>query len=142
MPAREARELTIGALSRRTGVHIETIRYYERIGLLPAPMRSPAGHRRYDEAALRRLAFIARCRALGFSLAEVRNLLRLVDDRSVTCAEVRQMTLAHASEVRRKIADLEALERVLSEMAARCHGNAVPDCPIIDALYEREGGGR
>lgn len=128
-------EYAIGELSKRTGVHIETIRYYERIAVMPAPPRSEAGHRRYGRAHLNRLRFIARSRDLGFSLDEIRNLLSLVDNRSYTCAEVREMTLGHAAKVRRKIADLEKLERALADMAGQCEGGEVPDCAIIDALY-------
>ena len=133
---------TIGALSKGTGCHIETIRYYERIGLLPEPPRSQGGHRLYEEDHLRRLAFIRRSRELGFTLEEVRGLLRLVDGGSYTCAEVKTLTLDHAAEVRRKIADLRKLERVLKEMAAECDGSEVPECPIIDALYQGRHQGR
>ncbi len=130
---------TIGALSKGTGCHIETIRYYERIGLMPKPPRSPGGHRLYEEDHLRRLTFIRRSRELGFTLAEVRGLLRLVDGGSYTCAEVKALTLDHAAEVRRKVADLRKLERVLKEMAAECDGGEVPQCPIIDTLYQERG---
>ncbi len=126
--------LGIGALSKRTGVHIETIRYYERIGLIPPPPRTAGRHRVYDEAMARRLAFIARMRALGFTLDEVRTFLALVDGGRYSCAQVRDLTLAHRETVRRKIADLQALEAALGDMAAACHGDAVPDCPIIDRL--------
>ncbi len=130
---------TIGALSKGTSCHIETIRYYERIGLMPKPPRSPGGHRLYEEDHLRRLTFIRRSRELGFTLEEVRGLLRLVDGGSYTCAEVKALTLDHAAEVRRKVADLRRLERVLKEMAAECDGGEVPECPIIDALYQGRG---
>ena len=126
---------TIGALSKGTGCHIETIRYYERIGLMPKPSRSPGGHRLYEDDHLRRLTFIRRSRELGFTLEEVRGLLRLVDGGSYTCAEVKALTLDHAAEVRRKVADLRKLERVLADMAAECEGGEVPECPIIDALF-------
>ena len=127
---------TIGVLSKGTGCNIETIRYYERIGLMPKPPRSPGGHRLYEEDHLRRLTFIRRSRELGFTLEEVRGLLRLVDGGSYTCAEVKALTLDHAAEVRRKVADLRKLERVLKEMAAECDGGEVPECPIIDTLYQ------
>ncbi len=126
---------TIGALSKGTGCNIETIRYYERIGLLPEPPRSPGGHRLYGEDHLRRLTFIRRSRELGFTLDEVRGLLRLVDGGSYTCTEVKALTLDHAAELRRKVADLRRMKRVLEEMAAECEGGEVPECPIIDALY-------
>ncbi len=131
------RPLTIGGLSKGTGCNIETIRYYERIGLMPTPPRSQGGHRLYDEEHLKRPTFIRRSRELGFTLKEVRDLLRLVDGGSYTCAEVRTLTLDHAGEVRRKIEDLRKLEDVLKEMAAQCEGGEVPQCPIIDALYRK-----
>ncbi len=127
---------TIGVLSKGTGCNIETIRYYERIRLMPKPPRSPGGHRLYEDDHLRRLTFIRRSRELGFTLEEVRGLLRLVDGGSYTCAEVKTLTLDHAAEVRRKVADLRKLERVLREMAAECAGGEVPECPIIDTLYQ------
>lgn len=131
-----ARGISIGQLSRRTGVHIETIRYYERIDVMPRPPRSSSGQRRYDHGFVKRLNFIARARRLGFSLKDIRGLLCLVDNNNYTCKQVRQMTLDHADEARRKIADLRKLERSLRHMAARCHGDHVPDCPIIDALFD------
>ena len=128
--------LTIGKLSDRTGCNIETIRYYERIGLMPAPPRTAGGHRLYSADHEKRLTFIRRSRKLGFTLQEVRGLLRLVDGGEYTCAEVKTLTLDHASEIRRKIADLKKMERVLKGMAAQCEGDLVPECPIIDALFE------
>jgi MerR family mercuric resistance operon transcriptional regulator len=128
--------LTIGALSKQTGCNIETIRYYERIGLLPAPPRSEGGHRIYGEDHLKRLTFVRRSRELGFTLQEVRGLLRLVDGGDFTCADVKALTLDHAAEIRRKIVDLRKMERVLKEMASQCEANEVPACPIIDALFE------
>lgn len=132
-PITTARGLTIGAVSRRTDCNVETIRYYERIGLLPRPPRSAGGQRAYDAPHVRRLRFIRRGRELGFTLAQVRQLLALVD-RDATCAEVRVITLAHLGEVRGKIADLRRLERVLADTARRCRGGRVPDCPVIEAL--------
>jgi MerR family mercuric resistance operon transcriptional regulator len=129
-----ASRLTIGVLSKRTGCNIETIRYYERIGLLPAPPRTRGGHRLYDETHLKRLTFVRRSRELGFTLDDVRGLLQLVDGGHYTCAEVRDMTLKHLDEIRSKVADLRRLERVLEEMAAQCTGDDVPECPVIDAL--------
>ena len=131
-----AKGLSIGALSRDTGVNIETIRYYERIGVMPAPERSVGGFRRYREDHLKRLNFVRRGRELGFSLADLRGLLRLVDGHAYTCAQVRALTLEHLGETRRKIADLRRLEQVMADLAAKCTGRRVPDCPIIDALFE------
>jgi MerR family mercuric resistance operon transcriptional regulator len=127
--------LTIGALSRRTGVNIETIRFYERVGILPKPPRSAGGHRIYDERQLMRLGFVRRSRELGFSLDEVRGLLQLVDGGRYTCAEVKAITLDHLTDVRRKIADLRRLERTLADVAGKCRGGKVPDCPVIEALF-------
>ncbi len=132
--------LTIGDLSRRTGVKVETIRYYERIGVLPRPHRTGGGHRSYDEAELKRLGFVRRARELGFALQDVRALLALVDGGDYSCAEVRDMTLHHLGAVRRRIADLRRMERVLRAMAAECVGGQVPDCPIVDALFESRHG--
>jgi MerR family mercuric resistance operon transcriptional regulator len=127
--------LAIGALSSRTGVNIETIRFYERIGILPRPPRSPGGHRVYDEDHLKRLSFVRRSRELGFSLDEVRGLLQLVDGGEYTCAEVKAITLGHLADIRRKIADLRRLERTLAELAGKCRGTRVPDCPVVETLF-------
>ncbi len=128
--------LSRGQLAKQSGCKGETIRYYEQIGLLPPPPRTEGGHRMYGEEHLRRLSFIRRSRELGFTLKEIRDLLRLVDGGAYSCAEVRALTLDHLRDVRRKIADLKRLDRVLSEMAARCEGGEIPECPIIDALFE------
>ncbi|MBI5136063.1 MAG: helix-turn-helix domain-containing protein [Nitrospirae bacterium] len=127
---------SIGALAARTGVNAETIRYYERIGLLPRPRRTDGGHRLYDHGQRKRLVFIRRARELGFSVEEVRELLRLVDGGDHTCAEVKSVTVRHLADVRRKLADLGKLERTLGTISARCAGGLVPDCPILDALFE------
>ncbi len=129
----------IGTLSKRTGCNVETIRYYERIGLLPRAVRSQGGHRLYGEAESRRLGFIRRTRELGFTLDQVRTLLKLVDGGRYTCAHVKHITVHHLDEVRRKLADLRKIERVLAKMAAQCDGGTVPKCPVIDALFDRAG---
>ena len=129
-------EFTIGELSRRTGVKVETIRYYEKSGIMPDPPRSTGGYRIYRETHLNRLRFIRRCRQLGFSMGDIEGLLRLVDEHGYTCAEVRSLTLAHADTVGQKIRDLQRLEATLREIASRCTGEQVPDCPIIDALLD------
>lgn len=131
-----AHDFLIGDLSKRTGVNIETVRYYEKIGLVPSPPRTGGGHRLYRDTHLKRLNFIRRSRELGFTLDEIRNLLGLVDG-GHTCGEVREATLSHIESIRRKIADLRRMERTLAGTAARCEGGSTPDCPIIDALYER-----
>jgi MerR family transcriptional regulator, mercuric resistance operon regulatory protein len=128
--------LSRGALAARIGCNIETIRYYEQAGLLPPPPRSQGGHRLYGRDLVKRLNFVRRSRDLGFTLAEIRVLLRLVDGGKYTCAQVEAMALDHLREIRRKISDLNKLKKVLEAMAAQCTGNKVPECPIIDALYD------
>lgn len=125
---------TIGELAKATATKVETIRYYERIGLLPAPDRSSGNYRLYGETELRRLSFIRRARNLGFPLDQVRALLTLADRRDQPCATVDELAKAHLLEVRRKIADLQALERELSEMISHCSHGAIGDCRIIEAL--------
>jgi MerR family mercuric resistance operon transcriptional regulator len=127
--------LTIGALSEQSGVNIETIRYYETIGVMPTPARSGGGYRIYGPDEVKRLHFVRRGRELGFSLDDLRGLLRLVDGHRFTCAQVRMLTVDHLAEVRSKITDLRRIERVMADMVAQCTGNRVPDCPIIDALF-------
>jgi len=131
--------LTRGALAVHARCNIETIRYYERVGLLPPPPRSAGGHRLYGEGLVRRVNFVRRSRDLGFSIEHIRELLRLVDGGAYTCGEVEKLARDHVREIRRKIADLRRLQRVLETMAARCSGDAVPDCPIIDALFDPDG---
>jgi len=132
--------LTIGTLARSAGVSVQTIRYYERIGVMPAPPRSHGGQRQYDLAHMRRLGFIRRGRELGFSLDEIRGLLRLVDGGAYSCGEVKDLMVQHLEEVRVRIAALAGLERRLAEIAARCGGGPMPDCPIIDALLDARPG--
>jgi MerR family mercuric resistance operon transcriptional regulator len=127
--------IQIGELSKRTGCNIETIRYYERISLLPAPTRSDGRYRIYETADVRRLAFVRRARELGFTLDEVRTLLALsANDGQGACAEVRELAARHLVEVRAKIADLRAMERVQADAVKRCTVGELPGCPIIDAL--------
>ena len=130
---RRSGDFTIGSLSRRTAVNIETIRYYERAGLMPAPPRTSGGHRLYGSDHERRLKFIRRSRELGFSVDEVRALLGLVDG-GYTCGEVQALTLKHLAEVRKKVADLQRLEATLADISSRCEGGKLPDCPVVEAL--------
>lgn len=129
------REYLIGEASKRSGVHIETIRYYERVGVMPKPLRSSGGQRVYDSEQLRRLSFIKRCRELGFSLNEVRDLFALVDGGNQTCNEVHSLTVNHLKDVRKKISDMRKLERVLKDMSDQCTRGNVPECPVVDALF-------
>jgi MerR family mercuric resistance operon transcriptional regulator len=136
--AEEAELLTRGTLAVRSGCNIETIRYYERIGILPPPPRTEGGHRLYGQDLIKRLTFVRRSRELGFTLEEIRQLLRLVDGSNYTCAQVETLAHAHAHDIREKIADLRKLKSVLEAMASQCTGGEVPECPIIDALFDSQ----
>ncbi len=131
-----AKGLSRGELARRTGCNLETIRYYERIGLMPDPPRRGSGYRVYDAGHVSRLRFILRAREAGFTIEEIRGLLALVDSGTQTCAEVKERTERHLAEVRAKIADLGRIERVLAATAAQCSGTEVPHCPILEALAD------
>src|SRR5438477_6213525 len=127
--------LSIGELSRQTGVNIETIRYYERVKVLPAPPRTMRGRRRYGPAETRTLAFIRRSRELGFTLDEIRALLALsAKNGQGACTEARELAAAHLGEVKAKIADLRAMERVLADTVRRCDAGEAPGCPLIETL--------
>ncbi len=134
-PAEPAASFSIGELSRRTGVNIETIRYYERIQILPAPPRSSNGRRVYGPMERWTLAFVRRARELGFTLGEIRTLLTLSAENSpATCAEVRGIAAAHLTDIRAKIADLRAMERVLAQAVELCDAGEIPGCPVIETL--------
>lgn len=126
--------LTRGALARATGCNIETIRYYEKIGLLSDPPRTQAGYRIYGQAHAGRLRFILRARALGFTIDDIRGLLGLDDGVVPGCAEVKARTERHLVDVRDKIARLQRIEAILAATAAKCSGEDVPNCPVLDAL--------
>ena len=121
-------------LALRTGCNLETIRYYEKIGMMPEPPRTASGYRIYDDTHVARLRFILRGRELGFSIEELRGLLSLVDRGTQTCAEVQALTERHLANVRTKIADLRRIEKVLADTAARCSGEEVPECPVLETL--------
>lgn len=126
--------LSIGDLARRTGVHIETIRYLEKVGLLAEPDRTEGGHRLFDETHVRALGFIKRARELGFPPGDVRTMLALGGPGNACCDEVRSIAVHHLGQVRSKLADLARLERLLASTIERCSGGHVPDCPVIDML--------
>lgn len=126
--------LTIGALAKRAGTNVETIRYYERVGLLPPPARTGGNYRAYAPAHLARLSFIRRSRDLGFSIDAVRNLLRLDDEKRRDCGSVGKIARAHLGEVERKIKDLNALRRELRGLMAQCDKGRVESCRVIEAL--------
>ena len=129
--------IPIGALAKRTGVQIETIRYYERVGLLPKADRITNGRRAYGESDVKRLGFIKRSRDMGFSQDEVRNLLKLADGGASSCSEVRTLATSHLHDIRAKLSDLRRMERVLKNTVSQCVGEGAPVCPVLDALSAR-----
>ena len=126
--------IAIGELSQRTSCNIETIRYYERIGLLPSPDRQ-GRYRRYAATDIRRLTFVRRAREFEFTLDEVRALLMLSSaDGRRACADVREISATHLAGVRARIAGLRAIERVLAATIRQCDAGEQPGCPLIEAL--------
>ena len=132
------RTISRGELARRTGVNIETIRYFERIGILATPERTEGGHRIYDERHVRTLAFVRRARGLGFTPGEVRAIVELGGPGKACCAEVQSIAARHLEQVRAKIADLLDIERLLAATVERCSGGSDPDCPVIDMIEHPE----
>lgn len=130
--------LSIGAVAKQTGCTVPTIRYYEEIGLLPPVGRTGSGQRNYGDAALRRLAFIRRCRDFGFSIDQVRELVGLVDQPDKPCIEVREIAALHLIDVRRKLDQLRALEASLDAFVCSCDtacaGGRAVDCTILEDL--------
>jgi MerR family transcriptional regulator, mercuric resistance operon regulatory protein len=132
MPA--PRGFPIGVLSERSGVNIETIRYYEKVDLLRKPVRSPGGYRLYQPSDVDRLSFLRQARDLGFSLDEIRRLLELVDQKSRSCRKVHDIAAGHLAEVRQKIGDLRRLEGVLADLVTACARGSMPICPLLESL--------
>jgi DNA-binding transcriptional MerR regulator len=126
--------LSIGALAKATGTKVETIRWYERVGMLPAPARTPGNYRAYGPAHLDRLSFIRRARDLGFSLDQVRELFRLADRENEACEAIDQVAREHLAEIDRKIADLMALRRELDDLIGQGGHGTVAECRIVQAL--------
>lgn len=129
---------SIGELARQTGTKVETIRYYERAGLMPVPERTSGNYRAYGDAELKRLSFIRRARDLGFSIEEVKALMDLSDDRSRSCSEVDTIARSHLQEVDRKIAHLRALRKELGSLVEQCRHDTIADCRIIEALASQK----
>lgn len=129
--------IAIGELSRRTGNNIETIRYYERIGLVPVPPRR-GRYRSYGSEDVGRLRFVWRARRLGFTLDEVRALLVLAKGGQKSCGKVRSLAAAHLTDVKAKIVDLRRMERVLTDAVRACDAGSLPVCPLIESLYAPE----
>ena len=127
--------MLIGKLAAKTGVNIETIRYYERVGLLSSPPRTGGRHRIFDAGHVQRLTFVRRSRELGFSMGDIRTLLNLADSKEDCVAK--ELTVRHLADVRGKIASLKRLERALKSMAGACRPGDQSSCPIFDALSGR-----
>lgn len=128
--------LTIGTLAKRTGTKVQTIRYYEEIGLMPEPERTEGGQRRYDAAALDRLAFIRHARDLGFGLDAIRELLDLSDRPDRPCADIDAIARRHLEDVERRIARLELLRVELDRMLGQCKAGQVSDCRVLEVLRD------
>lgn len=130
--------MKIGMLARRAGTNVETVRYYERIGLLAEPSRTHGNYRDYSDVDVTRLAFIRHARGLGFELANVRALLSLADQPQRDCREVAEITSSHLRTVEAKIAQLESLRGELKRMLGQCAGGHVADCRILEAMSDLE----
>lgn len=125
---------SIGEAAALSGISAKMIRHYESIGLVPEAARTAAGYRLYGDGDVHRLRFIHRARSLGFSIRQIEVLLALWSDRSRASAEVKALALEHAAELGERIAEMQAMQRTLEDLARRCHGDQRPDCPILDDL--------
>ena len=134
VPAKPSLPCAIGELAAMSRVNIESIRYFERIGMIPKADRSASGHRRFGGEHLRRLMFIRRSRELGFSQGEVRALIELSGGSPGSCTKVKKIADANLQAIRSKIVDLRRLERILADASAKCAGGERPACPVIEAL--------
>ncbi|WP_406855254.1 Cu(I)-responsive transcriptional regulator [Alsobacter sp. KACC 23698] len=126
--------MNIGEAAAAAGLSAKMIRYYESIGLVPPPARSEAGYRVYTQAQVDDLSFVRRARDLGFSVDSIARLLALWRDGGRTSAEVKEVALGHVSALRRRIREMEAMASALEGLAAQCHGDGRPTCPILDDL--------
>ena len=131
----QTRELTRGKLAREAGVNLETIRFFEKIGLMPEPPRTEAGYRIYSGEHVKRLMFIRRARELGFTNKEVQGLLEMVDG-TYACDDVKGIALSSVEIIESKITDLVKVKNALTKLASECSGGETPDCAIIDRLFE------
>jgi len=125
---------TIGEAAERAGVSVKMARYYESIGLMPRARRTASGYRLYGENEVHQLVFIRRARALGFAIEEIEQLLALWRNKRRASAEVKRLALRHIAELDGKIAELQAMRDALAHLADHCHGDARPDCPILEEL--------
>jgi Cu(I)-responsive transcriptional regulator len=129
--------MKIGELAARTGANVETVRYYERIGLLPPPVRTTSNYRDYGPEHAERLSFIRQARGLGFDIADIRSLLDLGAEPDQDCGHVDQLATGHLRAVERKIEQLEQLRQELNRMLSQCRGGRIADCRILEALSDR-----
>lgn len=130
--------MLIKEAAARSGITAKAIRYYESIGLIHPPARAQSNYRTYTERDLHILKFIERARNLGFTLAECRTLLMLYEDKSRASADVKALALQHLDDIDAKIAELKSLRRTIESLAQACHGDARPDCPILDELAKED----
>ncbi len=126
--------MRIGTLAASCNCPAETIRYYEKIGLLPNPVRTANGYRSYDERHQKWLQFVLRSRALGFTQDEVRRLSNIADQSQPVCADVHQLLVEHIVDVRKKLLDLKRMEKALARLKSKCQDGTLNDCPVIDEL--------
>lgn len=132
--------MQIGELARASGCRVVTIRYYERVGVLPPPRRAANNYRQYGDAHLRRLRFVRRTRELGFSLDEVRTLLGLIDSGGYTCEDIQVVAQGHLDDVRARLRDLQRMEATLAGLVGQCSGGATPDCSLLETLFAEPDG--
>lgn len=132
--------MKISDAAASSGCHLETIRYYERVGLLPEPERTRNRYRQYTDADVERLRFITRGRDLGFSLEEIRSLLRLAQDPDLSCDEVDQLARQHLGDIRTRIADLQRMASELERTIGACHGGERGTCTILETLRQPGAG--
>ncbi len=131
--------MTIGKVAKQSGVGVETVRFYEREGLLEEPPRRPSGYRQYPQDTVERLRFIKRAKELGFSLKEVKELLALRIAPGTSCGQIKKRAAAKVEDIEDRIRSLQRMKRALKKLAAACSGNgSVSHCPILDALEKRE----
>lgn len=129
----------IGDAASRSGVSAKMVRHYESLGLLPEVARTDAGYRQYTESNVHTLRFIRRARDLGFSMAEIAELLKLWQNKGRASADVKRIALDHAADLHRRIEEMTAMKRTLERLADCCHGDQRPDCPILDELGSPPG---
>lgn len=128
--------MNIGEAAQASGVSQRMIRHYEKIGLIPAPVRRDSGYRSYSDSDVHRLRFIANARDLGFPIEDIASLLALWEDRNRSSAEVKSIAMSRAAELGRKAAALESMRSALLKLAEQCQGDERPDCPILEKLAE------